>query len=337
LSSPLLEVTGLRKTYRLARRPVHAVDGVDLHVDAGETLGLVGESGSGKTTLARLIPRLIEPTLGTIRFDGVDVTAMTRRELPPFRRHVQVVFQDPYASLDSLATVCDSVGEPLRTHLGLRRAQRRARVDELFVLTGLSGDHLDRYPGELSGGQLQRVAIARALAADPKLIILDEPVSSLDVSTRAQIINLLCRLQAELALAYLFIGHDLAIVRHVSDRIAVMYLGEIVEEGPADRVYEAPKHPYTFALVSAVPIADPVRQRARARLVLDGDLPSAINPPAGCRFHPRCPYVMEICREEPPEAYLAPDGTRVRCHLHSSGPKLSGESVTTIGQSQSTT
>jgi len=330
VSGALLQVRGLRKAFRVGRRAVYAVDGVDLDVSSGEAVGLVGESGSGKSTLARAIPRLIEPTAGTITFDGSDVTAMRRRELPSFRRNVQVVFQDPYASLDSLATVADSIGEPLFTHFGLRGAARRARAAEMLQLTGLGEEHLDRYPAELSGGQLQRIAIARALAAGPRLLILDEPVSSLDVSTRAQIINLLCRLQAQLGLAFLFIGHDLAVVHHVSDRIAVMYLGEIVEEGPAEAVYEAPKHPYTFALLSAVPVPDPIRQRARTRLVLEGDLPSPMEPPAGCRFHPRCPYVMDICRVESPQDYASPDGSHVRCHLHTSGPQLAGEPITTL-------
>jgi oligopeptide/dipeptide ABC transporter ATP-binding protein len=330
VSGSLLEVTGLEKTFKVGRHTVHAVDRVDLAVQTGETVGLVGESGSGKSTLARAIPRLLEPTAGTIRFAGTDVTAMARSELPSFRRNVQVVFQDPYASLDPLATVADSIGEPLFTHFGLRGAARRARAADLLGLTGLGDEHLDRYPAELSGGQLQRVAIARALAAEPRLLILDEPVSSLDVSTRAQIINLLCRLQSQLRLAFLFIGHDLAIVRHVSDRIAVMYVGEIVEEGSAEAVYNAPKHPYTYALVSAVPVPDPGRQRARARLVLEGDLPSPMQPPPGCRFHPRCPYAMNICRVHAPEEFTAPDGARVRCHLHTSGPQLAGRPVTMI-------
>jgi oligopeptide/dipeptide ABC transporter ATP-binding protein len=330
VSGSLLEVRGLEKEFRVGRHTVHAVDCVDLSIETGETVGLVGESGSGKSTLARMIPRLVEPTRGKITFDGTDVTAMDRRQLPSLRRSVQVVFQDPYASLDPLATVADSVGEPLFTHFGLRGPARRSRTVELLVLTGLGTEHLDRYPGELSGGQLQRVAVARALAAGPRLLILDEPVSSLDVSSRAQIINLLCALQAQLDLAFLFIGHDLAIVRHVSDRIAVMYVGQIVEDGPASAVYEAPKHPYTFALLSAVPVADPGRQRARARLILDGDLPSAIEPPPGCRFHPRCPYAMDICRVQEPEDFTTSDGTRVRCHLHTSGPRLGGQPVTTI-------
>ena len=330
MSGALLELKGITKAFRVGRHVVHAVDGVDLRVEAGRTVGLVGESGSGKSTLGRVIPRLVEPTSGSITFDGTDVTAMPRRQLPSFRRSVQVVFQDPYASLDALATIGDSVGEPLFTHFGLRAPARRARAVELLALVGLSAEHLDRYPGELSGGQLQRVAVARALAAGPRLMVLDEPVSSLDVSTRAQIINLLCGLQAELGLAFLFIGHDLAVVRHMSDTIAVMYVGQVVEEGPAGTVYEAPKHPYTYALLSAVPVANPTRQRARARLVLEGDLPSAIDPPRGCRFHPRCPYAMDVCRLQEPEDFTTPDGTRVRCHLHTSGPRLGGQPVTTI-------
>ncbi len=335
-NTALLDIVDLRKTYRTHRRQsrrageVHAVDGVSLSVTAGSTVGLVGESGSGKSTLARAVPRLIEPTSGHVHFDGVDITTLRRRDLPGLRRHLQIVFQDPYAALDSLAIVSDSVGEPLLTHLGLRGAARRDRVSELFHLVGLSAEHVERYPHELSGGQLQRVAIARALATGPQLIILDEPVSSLDLSTQAQVVNLLGRLQHELGVAYLFIGHDLSVVHHVSDRIAVMYLGQIVEEGPAEAVYAKPKHPYTHALVSAVPIPDPARQRARTRLVLDGDLPAAVNPPDGCRFHPRCPYAMEICGAEPPERYDTPDGTRVHCHLHTTGPHLAGETVVTL-------
>jgi len=330
MSGALLELRGLQKAFHVGKHTVRAVDGVDLAVETGQTVGLVGESGCGKSTLARMIPRLVEPTGGTITFDGTDVIAMERRQLPSLRRNVQIVFQDPYASLDPLATVADSVGEPLFTHFGLRGPSRRARTLELLALTGLGAEHLDRYPGELSGGQLQRVAVARALAAGPRLVVLDEPVSSLDLSSRAQIVNLLCGLQVQLGLAFLFIGHDLAIVRHVSDRIAVMYVGQIVEEGTASAVYEAPKHPYTYALLSAVPVADPGRQRARARLVLDGDLPSAIEPPPGCRFHPRCPYAMDICRVHEPEDFTTPDGTHVRCHLHTTGPRLGGLPVTTI-------
>jgi oligopeptide/dipeptide ABC transporter ATP-binding protein len=281
-------------------------------------MGLVGESGSGKSTLARLALRLEQPTSGTIRFGGIDITRMHARRLRGVRRDMQ------------LTTVAGSVTEPLRAqHVGDRRS-RDERVVELFRLVGLAPEHRNRYPVEFSGGQLQRVAIARALAVKPRLVFLDEAVSSLDVSTKAQVINLLDELQRRLGLEYLFISHDLSTVRHVSDRIAVMYLGRIVEVGPAQEVYDRPKHPYTEALLSAIPVPDPVVQRARRQIVLQGDVPSPANPPAGCRFHTRCPHVMEICRTVDPDPYDTPDGTRVACHLHTSGPELAGASVTTL-------
>jgi len=334
---PLLELRGLTKSFPVRSGvlkrvvgQVQAVDGIDLTVHQGETVGLVGESGSGKSTVARVALRLIEPTAGMVRFDGQDITAMGQRELRRQRRGMQIVFQDPYSSLDPRATIGDTIGEPLAVHEGLRKGEREVRAAELLRQVGLAPQYLRRYPYEFSGGQRQRVAIARALALRPRLLICDEPVSSLDVSTQSQVINLLIDLQQELGLAYLFIAHDLSVVRHMSDRIAVMYLGQIVEHGPAEEVYRRPRHPYTEALLSAIPIPDPARQRERRRIVLSGDVPSPLSPPSGCHFRTRCPYAMEICAEQAPEPFLTSAGTSVACHLHTSGPRLSGQPVTAM-------
>jgi oligopeptide/dipeptide ABC transporter ATP-binding protein len=297
---------------------LQAVDGVDLSIAPGQSIGLVGESGSGKSTIARLITRLLEPTGGILQFMGVDITHASQRIIRPMRRHLQMVFQNPYSSLAPLSSVRDSVAEPLRTQLGMRGAELDHRTAELFEQVRLSSSLRTRYPHELSGGQLQRISIARALATHPQLLVLDEPVSSLDVSTQAEVINLLTDLREELKLSYLFIAHDLAVVRHVSDQIAVMYLGRIVEHGDSERVYTDPKHPYTQALLSAIPTPDPLVQRGRERIVLKGDIPSPANPPLGCRFHTRCPHVMDICRTVDPPVTLTDDGTTVYCHLHSS-------------------
>lgn len=309
---------------------VRAVDGVSVEVNAGETLGLVGESGSGKSTLGRLMVRLLDPTSGSITLEGTELATLPEKKLRPLRRQMQIVFQDPYSSMDPLATIADSLSEPMRTHLALNSKERDEQVAHLLETVGLTAAHRHRYPREFSGGQLQRVAIARALALQPRLLVLDEPVSSLDVSIQADIINLLERLQNEFALTFVFIAHDLAVVRHVSDRIAVMYLGRIVEDGPAELLYNQPKHPYTEALLSAIPVPHPARQRSRRRIVLEGDIPSPLAPPPGCRFHTRCPYTMDICRHEDPEAIRTPDGTTVFCHLHTSGPVLAGETVLSI-------
>ena len=334
-AAPLLELRNLSKSFPvrsgLLKRvvgQVQAVDGIDLTVHQGETVGLVGESGSGKSTVARVALRLIEPTGGTIWFDGQDMTALDQGELRRHRRGMQMVFQDPYSSLDPRATIGDTIGEPLAVHEHLRKGQREARAAELLRQVGLAPQYLRRYPHEFSGGQRQRIAIARALALRPRLLICDEPVSSLDVSTQSQVINLLIDLQQELGLAYLFIAHDLSVVRHMSDRIAVMYLGQIVELGPAESVYRTPRHPYTEALLSAIPIPDPVHQRERRRIVLVGDVPSPLHPPSGCHFRTRCPYAMPICAEQAPERFVASDGTAVACHLHTTGPQLGGEPVT---------
>ena len=296
---------------------VHAVDGVSLVVRRGETLGVVGESGCGKSTLARLLVRLHEPTSGTVRFDGVDVTALSRRDFRPYRREMQMIFQDPYASLNPRKRVVQIVGDPFRINRIGSRADVRRNVRELLEVVGLSAAHLNRYPHEVSGGQRQRIGVARALALSPQLIVADEPVSALDVSIQAQVVNLLHDLQEHLHLTYVFIAHDLGVVRHVSDRIAVMYLGVIVEIAPADDLYARPVHPYTEALLSAMPVIDTGEEDGasrRERIVLEGEVPSPITPPSGCRFHPRCRYATEICRVERPPLVHYGDQRLAACH-----------------------
>jgi peptide/nickel transport system ATP-binding protein len=294
---------------------IRAVDDISLTINRGETLGLVGESGCGKSTVGRAILRLYEPTSGRIVFDGQDISHLSETELRPLRRRMQMVFQDPYASLNPRHSVGRIVGEPLRTHRLTSRRETRARVADLLRTVGLPVDAAGRYPHEFSGGQRQRIGLARALALQPDLIVADEPVSALDVSIQAQIINLLENLQEEFELTYLFIAHDLAVVRHISDRIAVMYLGWIVEVSSAAELYENPLHPYTISLLSAVPIPDPVVERQRESILLAGDLPSPANPPKACRFHTRCPFVQPTrCREDVPPLRKISTGHEVACH-----------------------
>src|SRR5689334_10268675 len=328
---PLLEVRDLKKHFPIRRGLfsrtagyVYAVDGVSFTIGKGETLGLVGESGSGKTTAGKAILKLIEPTAGTIRLQGRPIEALSRAEMRPVRREMQVVFQDPFSSLNPRLSVGDIVAEPLINYGGVSggRAALREQVAELFAKVGLRPEAMARYPHEFSGGQRQRIGIARALALRPKLIVCDEPVSALDVSIQAQVINLLKDLQDELGLTYIFIAHDLSVVRYVSDRVAVMYLGKIAENADGNELYTQPKHPYTGALLSAVPIADPNLAKTKQRIILKGDVPSPINPPSGCRFHPRCykmrsldPDKQERCRTDEPELVSHGPGHIAACHF----------------------
>jgi len=294
---------------------VQAVDDVSLKVVRGSTLAIVGESGCGKSTLARLLARLIEPTSGTVLLDGADVTGASSKELLKLRRDIQIVFQDPYACLNPRHSIGQSIGTPIRIQKTMSRADEKNRVQELMELVGLNIEHYNRFPHEFSGGQRQRAGIARALALQPKVIIADEPVSALDVSIQAQILNLLEKLQADLNLSYVFIAHDLSVVRHIADEVAVMYLGKIVEIGTPEAVYGAPSHPYTQALMSAVPVPNPQVASRRKRIILTGDVPSPVNPPSGCRFRTRCPKVQDICSSQEPMLNDRGQGHRVACHF----------------------
>ncbi|GAA1218704.1 hypothetical protein GCM10009665_05830 [Kitasatospora nipponensis] len=318
---PLLTVRDLGMTFPAPRQGmrrtagIKAVDGVSFDVRPGETLGLVGESGCGKSTTGRMLVRLLDPTAGQVDFQGNDITRLSQRALRPLRSKMQIIFQDPFASLNPRQPVRQIISAPLRAQ-GLAAGEIGREVRELIQLVGLAPEHLDRYPHQFSGGQAQRIGIARALATRPALVVADEPVSALDVSIQAQIVGLMERLQRELGVAYVFIAHDLAVVKHLSHRVAVMYLGRIVEIGEKAEVYANPAHPYTKALLSAVPLPDPAAERARERIVLLGDPPSPANPPSGCTFHPRCPKAQEICRSEPPLLTIAGPGQRqVACHF----------------------
>jgi oligopeptide transport system ATP-binding protein len=319
---PILEVEHLVKHFPIKSgiffdrevASVKAVDDVSLILHEGETLGLVGESGCGKSTLCRTIVQLLRPTAGSVKFRGKELVGLSRKKLRPIRREIQMIFQDPYASLNPRKRVGQIIGDPLQLHGLASGTQLRREVQQLMERVGLQPEHYNRYPHEFSGGQRQRIGIARALALRPKLIIADEPVSALDVSIQAQIINLLEDLQDEFNLSYIFVAHDLGVVRHVSDRIAVMYLGKLVERSPAEMLYDRPIHPYSVALLSAVPIPDPKANAERTPIVLEGDVPSPVNPPSACRFHTRCPWATEICSEDEPPLVDYDSGQAAACH-----------------------
>jgi oligopeptide/dipeptide ABC transporter ATP-binding protein len=326
--TPLLEVRGLKKHFPIRKGVfsqvsghVYAVDGVSFHIGRGETLGLVGESGCGKSTVGRTLLKLLEPTAGQILVKGEDISGLDPSQMLPYRRQMQMIYQDPYASLNPRMSAGEIVGEPLIIHRVGGPAERRQRVAHLFDRVGLRPELVNAFPHEFSGGQRQRIGIARALALNPELIVGDEPVSALDVSIQAQIINLLMDLQDELKLSYLFVAHDLAVVEHISDRVAVMYLGRIVETTDKTSLFETPLHPYTEALLSAVPIPK-ASARARKRVILTGDVPSPINPPSGCHFHTRCPYAFARCRHEAPALREVRPKHWAACHLHDGGPTL---------------
>jgi oligopeptide transport system ATP-binding protein len=320
MAKPLLEVSGLKKYFPVSRGwrrekiLIRAVDGVDFSIQPGETMGLVGESGCGKTTVGRLILKLLEPTAGKILFEGGDLAHLDRRRIHPLRRAFQIIFQDPFASLNPRMTVSEIVGRPMEIHGLVERSQRDTRVCQLLESVGLRKEHLGRYPHEFSGGQRQRIGIARALATQPKLIVADEPTSALDVSVQAQILNLMKHLQKESGLTYLFISHNITVVRHISDWIAVMYLGKVVEMAKKRALFQSPAHPYTKALLAAVPSMNP--RKRREEVILEGDVPSPIKPPSGCRFHTRCRYALPKCFEEEPFFHQVEDGRWIACHLH---------------------
>jgi oligopeptide transport system ATP-binding protein len=323
MAVPLVDIKDLKVHYTVrgagwlvrSRNILRAVDGIDLQIQAGETLGLVGESGCGKSTTGRTTLYLERPTSGTVRFEGTELGKLTEDEIRPMRRRMQIVFQDPYASLNPRLTIGQIIGEPLTVHHLAHGKARQERIAELLTMVELNPDYIQRYPHEFSGGQRQRIGIARALAVEPAFIVLDEPVSALDVSIQAQILRLLSDLQQRLNLSYLFIAHDLAVVGQMCDRVAVMYLGKIAEIADRDELYQRPHHPYTQALFSAVPIPDPKIAQMHRHVPLSGEVPSPINPPSGCRFHPRCPLAQAICKSEEPALRQVASGHRVACHF----------------------
>ena len=316
-SQPLIQVENLKKYFPVKHGgTLKAVNDVSFDIKAGETLGMVGESGCGKSTVGRTVLRLYEPTAGQVKFNGTNIYSLNKTKMKEYRRYMQMIFQDPYASLNPRMTITDIIGEALDIHkLTSGGAARKKRVEELLDLVNLNPDHANRYPHEFSGGQRQRIGIARALAVDPKFIICDEPISALDVSIQAQVVNLLKELQERLGLTYLFIAHDLSMVKHISDRVAVMYLGKMVELADSETLYSEPLHPYTKALMSAIPVPDPDVEATKERIVLQGEIPSPINPPSGCFFRTRCPYATERCAIEAPEFREAKPGHHVACHL----------------------
>ena len=311
---PILELKNVKTTFKVPKGILKAVNGVDLTIYKGETVGLVGESGCGKSTLGKTIMRLYRPDEGQVMFEGQDIWRYNKKEKKEYTKNVQMIFQDPYACLDPLSVVSDIVAEGMKIHKMYKGPELEERVLELLKMVGLNKDHANRFPHEFSGGQRQRIGIARALSLEPKLIVCDEPISALDVSIQAQIINLLKNIQKELGIAYLFIAHDLSMVKHISDRIGVMYLGHLVEEGDSKELYANPMHPYTKALLSAVPIPDPLVGKSRKRIMLEGELPSPINPPSGCPFRTRCPYANEKCANEMPKMKEI-NGRKVACHM----------------------
>ena len=334
MTKPCLRVQNLHVTYDVGstgflgpRRLLHAVSDVSLEIAAGETLGLVGESGSGKSTVGLAILRLIDIASGQVWLGDTDVAGAGRSDLRGLRRRMQMVFQDPYSSLNPSMTIEQLLDEPLVVHANIPRAERKQRIGRMLESVGLHAGYSARYPHEFSGGQRQRIAIARSMMLHPELVVLDEPVSALDVSTQSQILALLKQIQADSGTAFLLVSHDLSVVRLMSPRVAVMYLGEIVETGPSNRVYDRPGHPYTAALISAVPFPDPERQRNVDRIILGGDLPSPLSPPSGCRFRTRCPFAMDICAREAPPKIGMKGGGMAACHLHAHGPKLNGQSL----------
>ncbi|WP_305767104.1 ABC transporter ATP-binding protein [Candidatus Epulonipiscium viviparus] len=323
MASPILEVQELKKYFSKSTGFIHkveqhvkAVDNVSFAVNRGETLGLVGESGCGKSTTGRTILKLYQPTSGKIIFDGVDITNFTEKQMLPYRKRMQMIFQDPYASLNGRMTIADIIGEAIDTHkVAANHSERDEMIADLLERVGLMKDHASRYPHEFSGGQRQRIGIARALAVNPEFIICDEPISALDVSIQAQVVNMLEEIQSKTGVGYLFIAHDLSMVKHISNRIGVMYLGQLVEIGDRDKVYSTPVHPYTKALLSAIPIPDPQSEKSKGRIILQGDVPSPLNPPSGCHFRTRCQYCTERCSESEPKLHTIEDNHQVACHL----------------------